>query len=648
MEKLQKLKGITKGITVSIKTIETYELINFCAFIIFVFFWSVIDILLMYNMQESVFDAGIISLTMKSLLYYHYFAYVKYMIGFSLLRILFSPLILIDGIAGMLIIQEIFLGLPSLIIYKIAKNYTHDGLSSMLISISYLLYFPLAGVNYYDFHFQAFFIFLFLMGFYLFTKEKYISSSIFLFLSGVVRFPYLVFPAILMVLILLTGIYNKLFKNKKMDRKIFNYSVVNFLIFVIFLSVSYFLIFKSPYYLAQKGSLGGYFHISSGNPLDIFFQNIDNKVITIVLIFSPLLFIPIKSWKWMIFLTPFIMISFFNNYNVYIYPGFYHYQYTVTLAPFLYIGLIESIRINDATDPKEGAKGRKTRLFHKLVMEVKRRKQPISVFIAVVLFALVFQPYSPVNRYSSNPFNMNILHPDIQQYDNYVNVTDLIPSDCSRVIYQNDLPYLDVHDPALSCLEAFNTIFGYNKNLTIELQNLTFTNNIQYALGFSQGFSTGPYLTMCESMNKLFKSGNYGIEAFQDGMVLLKKGYHDKPVYYNPINQQEKCFSLETGGHNTSLHFYTTMLIPGTYMLNITFPEFAQRVNINNFSLNSQVLKTTINTTEISASNVGKTYVEHLRFSLNYFYSNPVITFNLPIYDANKLFNLTLFGPDNL
>lgn len=154
--------------------IEIQFLIICTAVIVYVFTWLLIDISRLYSMHDQVFDSGIISLTMESIFYYHYFPYITYMIGFSPLRIIFSPLILIDGITGMLIIQEIFLALPAVILYKIAKIHIKDNTSSLLISLSYLLYFPLAGVNYFDFHFQAFFMLFFLLAYLAFIEKRYI------------------------------------------------------------------------------------------------------------------------------------------------------------------------------------------------------------------------------------------------------------------------------------------------------------------------------------------------------------------------------------------------------------------------------------------------------------------------------------------
>jgi len=405
---------------------ELQFLIIIIAVIIYIFSWSTIDILRLYSMQDSIFDSGIISLTIGSIFHYHYLPYVTYMIGFSLLRIIFSPLILIDGITGMLVIQEIFLGLPAIVIYLITQTHIKDKTSSLLISLSYLLYFPLAGVNYYDFHFQAFFMLFFLLGYFTFIKGKYLYSSIFFFLSGTVRFPYMIFPILFFLLLLGSRLYIHFIK-KQTDKSAIDYALYNLFIGVSFLSVSYLILNRSPYYINQMAYLGGYFHIHSGSILMNIESNIANKIITIILILSPLLFIPLRNKKWMLLTIPFFGLLFYSNYNVYVYPDFYHFQYMVTIAPFLYLGLIYSIKIESGSVLNNVSKTRITKAIKKFYIELKKRKEPIGVLIAVILFAMVFQPYGPLNTSNSSPFNMNIFHPDITTYNEYKEIANLIP-----------------------------------------------------------------------------------------------------------------------------------------------------------------------------------------------------------------------------
>ena len=43
-------------------------------------------------------------------------------------------------------------------------------------------------------------------------------------------------------------------------------------------------------------------------------------------------------------------------------------------------------------------------------------------------------------------------------FTDYVKVVNLIPQNDPYVLYQGNLPYVDVHDPALSCLDAYRLI----------------------------------------------------------------------------------------------------------------------------------------------------------------------------------------------
>ncbi|MGP6239163.1 DUF2079 domain-containing protein [Cuniculiplasma sp. SKW4] len=583
----------------------------------------------MYSMIDGVFDAGIISLTLNSILFNHSWAYLEYMFGFSLLRILFSPLILIYGIPGMLIIQEFFLGTPALILYKIGILKTGDRTSSLLFAISYLIYFPLAGVNYFDYHFQAFFMFFFLLGYYMYLKERYLLSSVFFFLSGSVRFPYFFFPYLFIVFIMIEEILRR--RNRQKDHNLkMKYILANFLIFSLMLIISALVIFRSPYYLYQERYFSGYFHISSTNFVSTLFTNVDNKVINVVLIFSPLLFIPFRSPKWLLFLIPFASLSMFNLAGIYTYPYFYHTQYTVTVVPFIYIALIEGARIHDHySEQEEKIINDKTRHRMKhLIIEMKKRKEPITVLAVVFLFAIVFQPYSPINAYSSDPFSMNIFHPNLQQYNDYVNVVNLIPRNDPYVIYQYQLPYVDVHDYDLSCLEAFDTVYGYGPNDTYILQNLSTTNRVDYAIGYYDGFSSSSGVTMCEAMNYLVSKGDYGIEAYESGIVLLTRNYNAAPRYYIPLNLQGNGTLFNNSG-NRELIIPYSMIIPGIYNITFSFPYSINMSALGTLGMGIRGLETSYD--NLNFTSVYNNHNLTLTFTLKYFYGQG----NIDVFFSN-------------
>ncbi len=621
--------------------IDHYKVLLLFAVITYIIAWSTIDILRMLNMMDGVFDSGIISLTLNSILFDHTPQYMEYMIGFSLLRILFSPLILIDGIPGMLVFQEIFLGIPAFVIYGIAKIKTKDNLTSFLISTSYLLYFPLAGINYFDYHFQSFFIFFFLLAYYLFLKERYALSSISFFLSGSVRFPYFGFPYLFFLMLIIYEIIKN--RNKiNINSKKIRFLEVNFIIFLLMIIISAILLFKSPYYLDQKKYFFGYFHLSSSSLMKTLLSNINNKVINLLLLLTPLLFIPLRSPKWLIFLSPFIIFSLFNNYGVYTYPSLYHDQYTAAVVPFLYLGLIEGIRIypNDSSG-KERNKKKQCKLdiavaLKKTTPYLKERKEPISLFLVVVLFAVLFQPYSPVNPYTTEPFDMDIMHPNMNVYNAYIETTNLIPENNPYVIYQNNLPYVDVHDRALSCLEAFDTVYGYPTNLTYLLQNLTMTNKIDYALAY-YGTTAIP-LNMLNAMNTLYSKGKYGIESSEYGFVLLARNYKNAPIYFKAI---EDNYNLKVINYQNSsiLEIPFNLLVPSSYNLNI---------NLNTSTVQLETYKVEIISSGQKSYDYNLSPATHnggglnLLFNINRFYENGYLQVYMTKNLTNEMANVTL------
>ncbi len=222
--------GFSHRIVLKFRSISYPELTVIAGVILNSLVWCTISLLRYYSMMDRVFDSGIISLTLEYNLHYINIPFIMYMAGFSLDRLLFSPLILIDGIPGMLVIQEIALSVPAYIIFKLAQLKIKDNVSSMLISLSYLIYFPLAGAFYFDYHFQTFFILFFLLGIYLFETRHYKLSTLSLFLAGSVRFPFMIFPFLFVFLI-----FSKIVLNKgEIEYGVKKFAILNTLIMGVF------------------------------------------------------------------------------------------------------------------------------------------------------------------------------------------------------------------------------------------------------------------------------------------------------------------------------------------------------------------------------------------------------------------------------
>lgn len=486
-----------------------------------------------------------------------------------------------------------------------------------------MIYFILAGVNHFDYHFQAFFILLFLLGYLFYLKNNWKLATFFFFLSGTVRFPYLVFPLLFFSIIMIKKLKERSLHLKKICDED-KYILFNIIFFLLYLIYSYFVIFTSKYYVYQSDKFSGYFHINNSNIYNIVFSDLSNKIITLMFIFIPFIFISLKKFSWLILLIPFISLSFLSNGGIYVYPSFLHYQYTVTIAPFVFLTIIESLEMKNKKDYDETKvlNENNNNEIKNYFNKIKLKKGIIAMFLVFLLLALVYQPWGPFNKYSGDPYRDDIYHPNISTYDAYVNIINLIPSDNPYVIYQNNLPYVDVHDYALSCIEAFDTLYGYPSNFTYVLQNLTITNKVDYALGYYQCFDRNGELSMCNSMSSLYSTGKYGIEAFYDGFILLAKNYEGKPIYFQNTN-----FSLfseaikEKSSYEVNLPF--NILIPGNYSVllsntdnnseNITFSQVFYRSGNTCFNI----------TNDTEFKKVSNTFT--LRIDLKRFFSSGFI-----------------------
>ncbi|MEM0136833.1 MAG: DUF2079 domain-containing protein [Thermoplasmata archaeon] len=114
-------------------------------------------------------------------------------------------------------------------IYGIAKHYLKLNSAAMLIAISYLLYPYLSGMYWFDFHYQALFLTIFLIVYYLFIKTRYKSAFILLILAGLTRYPYIFFIILLSFIIIIYNCYCSMHTdmNTRFDALYKKYKLIN-------------------------------------------------------------------------------------------------------------------------------------------------------------------------------------------------------------------------------------------------------------------------------------------------------------------------------------------------------------------------------------------------------------------------------------
>ena len=449
--------------------------------------WSVITLMRYYSFNAGFFDLGVAmgyvtyattGLTLSKLVQVFALKPIVYLV---------APVAYAFSFQGLLVFQSFFLALGAYPIYMISLEKLKNSTLATLFAASYLLYFPMAGVNWFDFHYQALFPTLFLLGYMFYIRGKNFPSLVFMVLSGMVHYPYTVFPAIF-ALTLAFG------KNRKRDLKIWvPLLLITALIFA--LNISMHGIFGATFGTVNAPlSKPGYFAV----------------YITIFLILLPVIFAPLFS-KWLLFLTPFIALIFLVKYWAYVYPNIFKVQYGALFIPFVFLGAIEGV---EWWDKKK---------------VISKKRAVALIFISVVMFASIYQPYSPLNSYTSVNFNMDqIFNVNITEYNQLMKLLSLIPKGSSVLVSANDP-------------EAFYPYFGLIPfDSAYTNPELALNGSIKYIV--AGPFSTY-YISILQNrtlMDELVENASkdgFGIFAEAYGMMVLKYNYTGPLKYYYPLRE---------------------------------------------------------------------------------------------------------------
>ncbi len=493
--------------------------------------WSYISLSEFYSLHAYVYDTGLNMQTLWSILYTHWTAYTffKYFM-YSGLEVIFSPLLLFHSYPLLYVVVTVALALPVIPIFKIAHTVLKNDLVALLISSSYLIYFPLAGENWFAFHFQSFFIIFFLLGYSYYLEDKIKLSLLFFLLSAIVTYPLSIFP----LMFSLTEIANLRLSNKI---KITETRKMNFLIILTFIS---FILLLSGYLTSSVSALGGELHVPTLGIIAAIHYNIGNKIYTIELLLIPILFINILSPRWLLFLLPYVGALFLSTvFGGYQYPFYTGGHYFFLIIPFVYIGMIYGVsnfgRIVSSLKKRVSALKR---------INPKKANSTVSIviiiFVLILIFSLFYQPYGPLNKYTTDNYDIGSnINVNMTLYYDVLAVEELIPANTSltTILIQDDLPtvlpkptndpYQYAFVPVLVNLSNWNNLSVINENrFPINPPNgngINFT-TIQYVIGYKGSwlyYAGNP--SMYEIYNQMLKSNHYTQVIDISGVFLLKR-----------------------------------------------------------------------------------------------------------------------------
>ena len=585
------------------------------SFLVYTLYWSYITILRFYSLNATIFDLGMFRESP------YLFFYEKTTFPAFLLNLLrwtdyywMAGFILPLNYPYLLIIQSFFIGAASFPIFGISNHFLKSKSSSLLISLSYLVYFPLAGVNWFDIHTLAFFPFLFLLGYYLFLKGRYMLSTVIFLLSGQVEFPNIIFPFLFGLFTIIEILIQERFNKRNKLPKQFKYAL--------FLAISSFLILVSGFYFLEGGSISNSANLihTSSQVLPLTYD-LDNKIFTIMLFLTPVALMPLFSKKWLVFTLPYFFLVLSSNTGIYTFPRFMSLTETAEIIPFIYLATIVGIYNLNKLTPEKSEKivdlgtsidsykrnkeGARNKLFKNLASTNLglEKKIVILIFVLIILFAFVYEPYGPLNKYSNADYNLQQnLVVNMTLFNELEQMINMIPKNDPYVLVQNNMPEYYPRQLPYNGSYMIAGVVNFSANLApnhicYQTTNGNIVNaRIDYIL--ADQYSTWFYYgnpSMCDFVTKLYSGGHYGILAEASGLVLLERNYTGPIKLYDSFDAYLKASTFfdalndKSGNNNISGYnlkdqtmWYggQIFLMPGKY--NVSFELCANNVSVLN------------------------------------------------------------------
>lgn len=525
--------------------------------------WSYIGILKILSLNAYVFDLGINSERGWQVLHTNLgiHGYLATLINSGIVYPL-SPLTGSGNFFAMVIFQAFAIALVGPALYLIAKEKGLKSRESMLLSLAFFLYFPVYGIMWFDFHYQVFFMPLFIFAYLFYLKKNYGVSTLLFFLSGIVRYPYSIFP-LAFALIELVLIYRNRSSGFSFKQTV---SMSILLAIMVAWTLLGYLLFGISSTIPHSG-------LSQYTVTD---TSIWSKLFVILILLAPLLFLPTLKMRWIVLALPAFFLFLGTSYTWYAYPHVFQGQYTAGVAPFLFLGLIDYLGLSVKGEPERNKKWNRRLTF------LRKRKVTstiVAVLVILLLLNIFFAPFSPLNNQYGDQFNFyqNTSY-NAQQYSELGSMLKLIPSNDPYVAYQNNIPeVLPRYSGPSGALLMGGYLGSFNKISVGEALNNSWEVNaggtiVSTPVDYALADASNPNFYLAGNstysiVQDMYKSGKYGILSEGYGLILLQRGYNGTIKNYVPENVS---ISGNSFSYTTSISSHSIGMVPGNSTITIS------------------------------------------------------------------------------
>jgi uncharacterized membrane protein len=442
--------------------LEIIDWIMIMTIIIYSVVFSYYTILRHYSFRSNAWDLGIIVQSIASTVKGRLFtnnAELYYSPTGSYFGIHFAPILFLtvpffyiaQTVETILVLQSIVLALGAIPVYFIALYTFKDKLSALLLSASYLLNPLLQGINWYDFHTQAFFPLFILSATYFLKRRKTIAYIFFIILtlSTLEQATYFVISYIPYCLYIKMREMEDSQKSRLYHRRFF--AKILFPLTTLIIVIMWYMLSSKIKHIINPNppqeikATRGFKYLDISDPVEIpskvisnpelalkaFQYEIFKKIFYIVITFAPTCFLALVSPISLLPAFLWIFLACLSNWGPYYSLGF---QYTAFTLPFTYIATIDAIRIIYLKEINE--------IYN---MKIIRRLSMIILLVGVIL-SIFLSPLSPIHTVGSHEYfrDYGISMPSIMN-EQIISIISRIPNESSILTTPTIFPHLSTN-----------------------------------------------------------------------------------------------------------------------------------------------------------------------------------------------------------
>ncbi|MBS7251878.1 MAG: DUF2079 domain-containing protein [Candidatus Freyarchaeota archaeon] len=511
--------------------------------IVYTLVFSYFTVLKYYTFDTFAGDLGIFEQSLWSTLQYGFFLYNTPELG-AHFKTHFDPILLLllpaysvyPSPLTLLVLQSFFISLGAVPIFYFAADTFRSRNVALLFVTLYLLYPPLQGVNWYDFHPECLVPFFLGAAFYLFRKRRYFSFFLLIVLGMMCK-------ETVTLIVFFMGLYG-LWINR---RKILAYSVlapkelvrdggIVFSILTLGMSALWYLLASK---IIESYSVTGqayYFfwgYLGVGllgiirniilNPfyaLQLAFTPFQAKTFYLLVLFAPLAFLSFMNPPSLLIATPWLtasMLSLIPNY--YLPVGT---QYPALIIPFIFASAIYGAKNIESIIKTLTQKITKNRFTKSVLLNNRRRLLLKTITLPKNSLKITFIMLLIVGLSCGVAWTPLRLAKEITPHDRILeSVVRLIPP-YFLVSTQNDIfPHLS---------HNLNAYPVYYPEIEFEYILVDTTTVWYYVEPLNYGNWPNPPKSFSSVVPKLLESKEYGLIVAIDGIMLLKRGYNGTPL----------------------------------------------------------------------------------------------------------------------